>query len=253
MKSNLKYLLYVIVLMFIMMLSFNFFNFYKSNSNIYSIKQKPIILIHDVSPVYFNELKEIVKIIDKYHYQNKTYLFLIVNHTNEHNLKNYPEFITYLHKLEKEGYNVEFHAYNHIGDEFNCNKTVAEDKLNKSFRILEECGFNPKKIKYFIPPRYKLSEDAEKLFLERNITIILENKMITEKDNRIYEVNIVNREYTWYLPKYLSKIVGKIALIDYKLSIKQNKQFFLTIHPKAVNYGGGLEFLDIFLNETSKN
>ncbi|MEO2117393.1 MAG: DUF2334 domain-containing protein [Methanocaldococcus sp.] len=251
MMSKFKYLLFLVVFA-VFFLTFAFFdNSSKSHQN--DDEQKPIILVHDVSPIYFDELKDIVKIIDKYHYQNKTYLFLIVNHANEHNLKNYPKFVDYLHKLEEKGYHIEFHAYNHIGDEFNCNKTVAEEKLNKSFKILEECNFNSKKIKYFIPPRYKLSEDAEKLFLERNIIIILENKMITEKDGKIDKIDITNREYTWYLPKYLSKIVEKIALIDYKLSIKQNRKFFLSIHPKAVNYGGGLEFLDIFLNETSKN
>ncbi|WP_064496918.1 DUF2334 domain-containing protein [Methanocaldococcus jannaschii] len=249
--NKFKYLLFLVVFA-VFFLTFAFFD-NSSKSHQDDDEQKPIILIHDVSPVYFKELKEIVKIIDKYHYQNRSYLFLIVNHANKYNLKNYPEFVDYLHKLEKEGYHIEFHAYNHIDDEFNCNKTVAEEKLNKSFKILEECGFNPKKIKYFIPPRYKLSEDAEKLFLGRNITIILENKMITEKDGKIVEISITNREYTWYLPKPLVKVAEKIATTDYKLSIKENRKFFLSIHPKAVNYGSGLEFLDYFLNETSKN
>ncbi|CAB3287271.1 conserved protein of unknown function [Methanocaldococcus lauensis] len=218
-----------------------------------SKQNKPIILIHDVSPVYFKDLKKIVKIINKYHYQNRTYLFLIVNHANEHNLKNYPEFVKYLHQLEKEGYHIEYHAYNHIGDEFNCNKTVAEEKLNKSFKILKECGFNPKKIKYFIPPRYRISKDAEKLFLERNISIILNNKIITKNNGKIYVISIINREYTWYLPKIFVKDAEIIALIDYKLSKIENKPYFLSIHPKAVNYGGGLLFLNDFLNETLRN
>jgi predicted deacetylase len=228
------------------------FTLFINNSN-HDGQNKPIILVHDVSPIYFKELKEIVKVINKHHYQNRTYLFLIVNHADKYNLEDYPEFVRYLHKLEKEGYHIEFHACNHIGDEFNCNKTVAEEKLNKSFKILEECGFNPKNTRYFIPPRYKLSEDAEKLFLERNITIILENKMIINKNGKILEIRITNREYTWYLPKSLLKIAEYIAIADYKLSIKEDRQFFLTVHPKAVNYGGGLEFLDDFLNETLKN
>ncbi|AIJ06269.1 hypothetical protein JH146_1427 [Methanocaldococcus bathoardescens] len=247
MNKTLLFLFSVFAILLIVLFSFIF------SDNDQNKQNKPIILIHDVSPVYFDELKEIEKIIDKYHYQNRTYLFLIVNHANRYNLKDYPEFVNYLHKLEKEGYNIEFHAYNHIGNEFNCNKSVAEEKLNKSFKILEQCGFNSKEIKYFIPPRYKLSKDAEKLFLEKNMTIILGNKMIINKNGKISEIGITNREYTWYLPESSLKVVEDIALIDYKLSIKENKQFFLSIHPKAVNYGGGLEFLDWFLNETSKN
>ncbi|ADC70464.1 conserved hypothetical protein [Methanocaldococcus sp. FS406-22] len=243
---------YYLLFSFFVFAVFSFTLFINSNSN-HDEQNKPIILVHDVSPIYFKELKEIVKVINKHHYQNRTYLFLIVNHANKYNLKNYPEFVKYLHKLEKEGYHIEFHAYNHIGDEFYCNKTVAEEKLNKSFKILEECGFNPKNIRYFIPPRYKISKDAEKLFLERNITIILENKMITNKNGKIVKIDITNREYTWYLPKSLLKIAENIAIADYKISIKENRQFFLSIHPKAVNYGGGLEFLDYFLNETLKN
>ncbi|ACV24526.1 DUF2334 domain-containing protein [Methanocaldococcus fervens] len=217
------------------------------------MKQKPIILIHDVSPVYFEELKKITKVIDKYHYQNMTYLFLIVNHANEHNLKNYPEFVDYLHKLEREGYHIEFHAYNHVGNEFDCNKTTAKEKLNKSFEILEECGFKTKDIDYFIPPRYKISEDAKKVFLQKNITIIFKNKMITNKNGSVSDIEITNKEYTWYLQKSLVSSAKKSVIIDYNLSIKEKKLFFLSIHPKAVNYGGGLEFLDEFLNETSKN
>ncbi|WP_456419806.1 DUF2334 domain-containing protein [Methanocaldococcus infernus] len=103
---------------------------YALNSN--NTIKEPIIFIHDVSPKYFNELKDIEKIIDKYNYQDRTYLFIIVNHANEYNLKNYPKFVEYLHHLESKGYHIEYHGYNHIGEEFNCNKSVAEEKLNNS-------------------------------------------------------------------------------------------------------------------------
>ncbi|AEH07116.1 DUF2334 domain-containing protein [Methanothermococcus okinawensis] len=211
--------------------------------------QKPIILIHDVSPVYFNELKDIEKIIDKNHYQNRTYLFVIVNHANEYNLKNYPKFTKYLHHLDNEGYHIEYHAYNHIGAEYKCNKTVASEKLNDSFKILKDCGFNTKKIKYFIPPRYKLSTDAENVFLNKNITIIMEYYILKKENNGIKRVIITNKEYTWYMPNIVVKPMILLAMLDYNLS---KHQFCLSIHPKAVNYGNGLIFLDKFLNATNK-
>ncbi|WP_421077991.1 DUF2334 domain-containing protein [Methanothermococcus sp. Ax23] len=209
--------------------------------------QKPIILVHDVSPKYFNELKDIEKIINKHHYQNRTYLFVIVNHANEYNLKDYPEFVKYLHHLENEGYHIEYHAYNHINREYDCNRTVAGEKLDKSFKILEDCGFDTKNIKYFIPPRYGLSKDAEEVFLDKNISIIVGPNILKKENNSIKRIIITNKEYTWYLPKNLTKTVELLAVSDYKTS---QHQFCLSIHPKAVNYGGGLKFLDYFLNET---
>ncbi|WP_456472396.1 DUF2334 domain-containing protein [Methanocaldococcus sp.] len=219
------------------------------NSTEKPIIRKPMIFIHDVSPIYLNDLKDIIKIINKYGYQNRTYLFVIVNHANKYNIEKYPKFVKYLHYLEKEGYHIEYHGYNHIGYEFNCSKTVAEEKLNKSFKILENCGFDIKKIKYFIPPRYKISKAAEEVFLNRNITIILDKYMLKKENNSIKKIVINNKEYTWYLPKNCVKSVELLAKIDY---ISSKHQFCLSIHPKAVNYGGGLEFLNYFLNMTKQ-
>nr|WP_245528894.1 DUF2334 domain-containing protein [Methanotorris formicicus] len=209
-------------------------------NNVYT--HKPIILVHDVSPLYYNELKEIVKIIDKYHYQNRTYLFVIVNHNNRYNLKNYPKFVEFLHKLEDKGYHIELHGYNHIDGEFNCNKEVAKEKIKKSLEILNACGFN--NISYIIPPRYEVSKDAENVMLSYNLTIITKNYIITKTG----KIPIENREYTWYLPKSFTGIVFPIAEFDYKMS---KYLFYLSIHPKSINYGGGIEFLDEFLNQTT--
>ena len=203
---------------------------------------KPIILVHDVSPLYYNELKEIVKIIDKHNYQNRTYLFIIVNHNNKHNLKYYPKFVEFLHKLEDEGYHIELHGYNHIDGEFNCNKEIAEEKIKKSLKILKDCRFS--NISYILPPRYEVSKDAEDVMLSYNLTIITENYILTKTE----WIPIKNREYTWYLPESFTKIMLILAEFDYKTS---KHQFYLSIHPKSINYGGGIEFLDEFLNETT--
>ncbi|WP_292460378.1 DUF2334 domain-containing protein [Methanothermococcus sp.] len=211
--------------------------------------KKPIILVHDVSPIYLKELKEIVNIINRNNYQNRTFLFIIVNHANKYNIENYPNFVKYLQFLEKEGYHLEYHAYNHIGGEYNCNKTVAEKKLNESFKILNDCGIDTKKIKYFIPPRYKISKDSEEVFLNKNISIIMDYYLLKKDNNSMEKIIITNKEYTWYMPKNLVKITELLAISDYKTS---QHQFYLSIHPKAVNYGGGLEFLNYFLN-TTKN
>ena len=211
--------------------------------------QKPIILIHDVSPKYFDELKDIEKIINKHHYQDRTYLFIIVNHANEYNLKDYPKFVKYLHHLEDEGYHIEYHGYDHIGGEYNCNKTIAGEKLNESFEILKNCGFKTKSIKYFIPPRYKLSEDARDVLLDKNITIIMDYYILKKENDSVKKIIITNKEYTWYMPKKGINVIEMLAVLEYNTS---QHQFCLSIHPKAVNYGGGLEFLDYFLDKTTQ-
>ncbi|WP_423793167.1 DUF2334 domain-containing protein [Methanocaldococcus indicus] len=209
-----------------------------------------VILVHDVSPKYYQDLKDIVKIIDNHNFQDRTYLFVIVNHANEYNLEKYSKFVKYLHELEKEGYHIEYHGYNHIGKEFNCNKETAEEKLKKSLKIFKDCGFNPKNIDYFIPPRYALSKEAENVFINDNFTIIVGNKIITKYNNTIIEIPITNKEYTWYLPKNMVDIKLKEAINDYN---KTKNLFCLSIHPRAVNYGGGLELLDKFLTYVQKS
>ncbi|ASJ06703.1 hypothetical protein A3L08_04910 [Thermococcus pacificus] len=202
-----------------------------------------IILVHDVSPVYENELKELLGIISHYGFQNETYLFVIPNHGGKMPINDYPEFVAFLRNLSSEGYHVELHGYDHIGDEFNCGRGEAERRLYLGLKELEDAGFVPE---YFIPPRYSLSEDALNVLLSHNLTVI-------GKDF-IYLTNgtmkpIINREYTWYIPRFL---------VDYQLesaeeSYKNTKgTFFLSIHPKAANNEAGLEFLRKFLEFVRK-
>ncbi|WP_456419822.1 DUF2334 domain-containing protein [Methanocaldococcus infernus] len=100
-----------------------------------------------------------------------------------------------------------------------------------------------------MPPRYKISEDAKEVFLSRDITIITDHYILKKENDSIKKILITNREYTWYLPKDYLESAKKLAKKDYESS---KYLFCLSIHPKAVNYGGGLEFLDYFLNMTKK-
>ena len=197
------------------------------------------ILIHDVSPGYLPQLRQITGIIDAYNLQNETYLFVIPNHGGKEPMERYPEFVAFLRNLSAEGYHIELHGYDHIGDEFDCNAEVAEEKLEtglEAFRILNLSGPD-----YFIAPRYALSEEALYVLLKDNITVIGED--FVYYPNGTVEP-ILNREYTWYLPS---------PLLDYQLEsaeeVYQNSggTFFLSIHPKAVNNCAGIEFLRRFL------
>ena len=68
----------------------------------------PVILIHDVSPVYFEDLKEIDEIISKNGYSDRTYLFVIVNHANDNDITENLDFINYLRYFVITSYSIHY-------------------------------------------------------------------------------------------------------------------------------------------------
>ncbi|WP_099209991.1 DUF2334 domain-containing protein [Thermococcus henrietii] len=196
------------------------------------------ILLHDVSPGYLPQLRQITAVIDEYGFQNETYLFVIPDHGGKMPMWRYKGFIAFLEELKREGYHIELHGYTHIGDEFNCNATVAERKLELGLRALSYLNVTPK---YFIAPRYTLSNAALEVLLRHNITVIGEDFIYFP--NGTVEP-IYNREYTWYLPSFLLPYELVSAESAYA---NINGTFFLSIHPKAVNNRAGMEFLRGFL------
>jgi len=201
------------------------------------------ILLHDVSPGYLPQLKEITSVIDEYGLQNETYLFVIPDHGGRMPMWRYGGFMAFLEELKREGYHIELHGYTHIGDEFDCSAGTAERKLELGLRALSYLNVTPE---YFIAPRYTLSRAALEVLLRHNITVIGEDF--------IYFPNwtvepIYNREYTWYMPS---------ILLPYELLSAEsvyaniNGTFFLSIHPRAVNNEAGMEFLRKFLGFVKK-
>ena len=202
------------------------------------------IFIHDVSPGYLTQLEAITSLIDEYGLQNKTYLFVIPDHGGEMPMWKYRAFMDFLERLKREGYHIELHGYTHIGDEFNCNSTLARRKLELGLRALALLNVTPK---YFIAPRYSLSSGALRVILNHNITVIGRD-FIYFPNGRVEP--IYNREYTWYIPS---------PLLPHELSSAEsvylniNGTFFLSVHPKAVNNDAGMEFLRKFLRFVSES
>ncbi|MBM7409323.1 hypothetical protein HNP85_000995 [Methanococcus maripaludis] len=238
----------LIFFILILLISANFSRFSfeddsKDEKNIF----EPVILIHDVSPVYLEDLKEIDQVISKYGYSKRTYLFLIVNHANEYPLEENQDFVKYIRYLQTKGYNVELHGYDHIECEFNCNCTLAMEKIEKSLEILN--GLKIDGISCILPPRYGISEDSKKAMLKKGFSIIIGQYAFEMDNGTVYTYNITNKEYTWYLEENNTLNEVNIAKEDY---LGSEYKYFLSIHPKAVNYGGGIEFLDEFLDFTKE-
>ncbi len=214
--------------------------------------QKPILLVHDVSPPYFDELKEIVEIIDKHNYSRNTVLFVIPDFENMTNngkwdLRKNKEFVDYLHELKERGYRIELHGYKHTYHEFKYPKNIASDKLQKATVIMRDCGFNNTTL--FLPPAWALSNESIEILTENNHTIILTDKIILPNGTT---KKISNHEYTWYLKNHSVELYLKKAKLDYYIASKNKIPYYISMHPGVVNYGGGLIFLDKFLNETGK-
>uniref|UniRef100_A9AA29 Polysaccharide deacetylase n=1 Tax=Methanococcus maripaludis (strain C6 / ATCC BAA-1332) TaxID=444158 RepID=A9AA29_METM6 len=208
---------------------------------------EPIILIHDVSPVYLEDLKEIDEVISKYGYSKRTYLFLIVNHANDNPLEKNQDFVKYIRYLQTKGYNIELHGYDHIEREFDCNYSIAMEKIEKSLEILNTYKIDG--ISCILPPRYGISEDSKKTMLENGFSVIIGQYAFEMNNGKTYKYNITNNEYTWYLEENTTSNQLNLAKEEY---LESEYKYFLSIHPKAVNYGGGIEFLDEFLNFTKE-
>ena len=196
------------------------------------------ILIHDVSPAYLPQLEEITSLIDEYGLQNETYLFVIPDHGGRMPIWRYGQFMEFLRGLDEEGYHIELHGYTHIGDEFDCNASTAERKLELGMEALSRLNVTPE---YFIAPRYSLSKPALGVLLVNNLTVI--GKGTIYFPNGTVE-RICNREYTWYIP---GTLVWPHLLEAEGIYSNSRITFFLSVHPKAVNNGAGMMFLREFL------
>ncbi len=248
--NNKKFLRIAAVLFFVVLFSFDLLYFTRASANDSDplahisagyTSAKPILFVHDVSPKYFSALKQVVSITDQCHFQNRTYLFLIVYHHGIYDMKDYPRYVSYLKKLQKEGYHIEYHAYYHNGPEFLCSGKVAEEKLKKSLAILRKCGFDTTKIKYFIPPEGKLTSAAESVFLRNGFTVITPGFITYRKNGKTHRKRISYREYTWYLKMKNLRYTEICAFMDYY--DVPHHQYCLSVHPVAVNTPAGLKFL----------
>ncbi|GEM_PF-4155703 len=213
-----------------------------------------VLFIHDISPIYFNYLKEIDKTVRANHFEKFTYLFLITYHHGKYNLANYPKFVNYLKQMEKAGYHMEYHAYKHNGAEFCCTGKEAEYKLDASLAILKKCGF--RNVNLFFPPHGIITKSAINVFLNHHIAVITKRILFvpTPKGLKAYPTD--NQEYTWYIKE--KQLPGKLkrAKLNYSMALKNGELFCLSVHPGAVNTTAGMKFLKEmlqFINNKKNN
>ena len=213
--------------------------------------EKPMIFIHDVTPRYFKELRKVVKIIDRHNYSSRTVLFVIPRFDPPHygdkwDLRNNPHFVSYLHELQARGYRIELHGYEHIFHEFNCSYVTARERLENATFLMGSVGFG--NFTLFLPPAWALSNESIESIKGYNLTIVMPDYFILPNGSIM---RVWNHEYTWYIERNETDIRVLIALHDYNQTGRAGIPFYLSIHPQVIVYGGGLEFLDKFLNNVN--
>ncbi|ASJ09991.1 polysaccharide deacetylase [Thermococcus sp. P6] len=224
-------------------------NFSSPNMRLSNSKPaQPIIFLHDVTPRYFMELRKVVKIIDRHNYSSRTVLFVIPRFDPPHygdkwDLRRNPHFVSYLHELQAKGYRIELHGYEHTFHEFNCSYAKAGEKLENATFLMESVGFG--NFSLFLPPAWALNNESIDAIEEYNLTTIMPDYFILPNGSikRVW-----NHEYTWYIERNETDIRVSMALRDYNRTSRAGIPFYLSLHPQTIIYGGGLKFLDEFLN-----
>ncbi|NJE30654.1 DUF2334 domain-containing protein [Thermococcus sp. 18S1] len=209
--------------------------------------EPPLILVHDVTPYYFDDIRQIIAVLDEYNCSNRTVLFVIpvfdtTHYGDEWNLRNHPDFVNYLHELQRRGYRVELHGYGHTYHEFNCSYEMANEKLDNATALMNSLGFG--NLTLFLPPAWALNNESLRAVLEHNLTVVMPNWLILPNGTR---QRIWNREYTWYIGENQVDDRLSVALHDYRKASEEGIPFYLSVHPGVVNHGGGLDFLRAFL------
>ncbi|AEK72772.1 polysaccharide deacetylase [Thermococcus sp. 4557] len=212
--------------------------------------EPPLILVHDVTPYYFEDIRQIIAVLDEYNCSNSTILFVIpvfdtTHYGDEWSLRNHPDFVNYLHELQRRGYRVELHGYGHTYHEFNCSYETANEKLDNATALMSSLGFS--NLTLFLPPAWALNNESLRAILEHNLTVVMPNWLILPNGTR---QRIWNREYTWYIGESQVDDRLSVALHDYRKTSEEGIPFYLSVHPGVVNYGGGLDFLRAFLRTT---
>ncbi|WP_052696185.1 DUF2334 domain-containing protein [Palaeococcus ferrophilus] len=212
----------------------------------------PTILIHDVTPYYSRELEAVVEVLDKYNYSSRTVLFVIPRfdppyHGDRWDLRRNGDFVGYLHSLEKEGYRIELHGYEHTYHEFNCSYEVAMEKLKSATELMGKVGFE--NMSLFLPPAWALSNDSIRAIGEFNLTIVLPDYFIPPNGSKM---RVWNREYTWYVGEGKAEERFLVAAHDYNATCREGIPFYLSIHPQVIVHGDGLKVLEKFLRWLKK-
>ncbi|MEE8168275.1 MAG: DUF2334 domain-containing protein [Candidatus Hydrothermarchaeales archaeon] len=198
------------------------------------------IEIHDVSPSYGVEpLLAITDILEKHPgAYSKVVLFVIPNHGKSAPLREFPEFVKVLKKLEARGYVIGMHGYAHpdpmLGIEFATNMETSRSLLEAGRTEFDASDLEST---YFAPPGWGASAEARELLKEEFDYVYYYRFIDTTSNTLAYPAH----EYMWYRIN--------LGLAKAESDYQKNKGIFrLSVHLQAANTKKNLKFLDDFLS-----
>lgn len=195
-----------------------------------------IITIDDLSTKYTTEEHaQPYAVLNKY--DAKAIGFVIPNHAEQYNITHGSDVARELRAQAKGGQEFGLHGYAHMPNEFE-NKSLHDayyliDRGARNFK--SAMGFPPE---YFKPPFAVESDETKRALSELGILDI--------NDNEFYE-------YTWYIEREDVEKNLETAKEDYNRLKKKDQTMYLLMHIHALDYGGGPEFLDRFLDYLKKD
>ncbi len=183
-----------------------------------------IVEVHDVSPVFNEELKIIFSELDKLNITKKT--ILVTPYLDNKDINDYPEFIESIKKEKKEGAEIALHGYTHERNEFSKgyedvknNLEIAINSFHKAF------DFYPKG---FVPGYWKENKNTFKALNDLGFTYTTTfTKIIYFNDKKINSLATLmvgsNKFFTF---------ITKMYSIIY---VRLNKKILrFTIHPGEI-------------------
>lgn len=223
---------------------------FQAISGMMTMKEKPNVPelwveVHDVSPLYLNELKEVVSAINAGSgAYGKAILLVIPNHNYKAALDSDPAFQLRLSGLAKSGFIIGMHGYSHSTPDTEFNSTLENAmKYNESGLKMFSAAGLPRP-RYFAPPRYAMDSAEAGGYIESQYDYVFyENFTVRGTEKLDYPAH----EYTWH--RINSTLETARALREYRAT--SEPVFRLSVHLGAVNTVEGMDFLRGFLSGVS--
>lgn len=218
-----------------------------------------VVSIHDVSPAFGAEIREIVSELRSQKIHKKS-LLVIPNYQGKYSILKDNGFLNWLYSLREEGDEIVQHGYEHIsrnrryssfpdylmGEFFargcaefqNTNYGEARNKIKKGRRILDRAGIF---CEGFIPPCWLMGREANKAVMDEGFKYTALIKILRDYEDKLD----LKSEVIRFVPqnkivKYLKRAYNAYLL---RGSLRDEKLIRVAIHPQDVQAGGALKYL----------
>ncbi|TET27563.1 DUF2334 domain-containing protein [Candidatus Aerophobetes bacterium] len=212
-----------------------------------------IVSIHDASPAFSSELKELVSELDSHGIVPRSVL-VIPNYQERYNILKDDRFLSWIQSLQEGGDEIVHHGYNHLAGEgkhssFNnylydrlfakgCGEfqyldyREAEDKIRLGKEIFHRAGID---CQGFVAPGWLMSQEAERVLVAEGYLYATFIKIFRDYGRgRDVESEVVRFISRPKLQDYLYRLYDFYLI---KIKEKREKLIRVALHPSDVRFG----------------